>query len=240
MVESHVLQLPARLLAVAGQVPAGQPVADIGTDHGLLPMFLLVTGQVPVAYALDLRPGPLSRARATAASLGLGESQGLRIQLSDGLAQLAPGEARTATLAGLGGGLVVRILRAAPGHLSGAPGLRRIVASPNLEPERVRAWCVEAGWAVVHEEIVEDRGRYYPVLSLEPRASGAPAPDWTEADLRFGPLLRRSRPAPWLRWLASERARLESALGRASEGARSADLSALRAELALVSAELEG
>ena len=164
------LSLGPRLLAVAAQVLVGLPMADVGTDHGLLPLYLLASGRVPRAYALDLRPAPLKQARATALALGLGEAQGFFPRVSDGLAALSPGGLGTVTLAGLGGARIARVLEASAAHLQGPEGARRVVAAPNQEVDAVRAWAVRAGWRIVHEELVEDRARFYPVVSLEPGA----------------------------------------------------------------------
>lgn len=220
--------LSPRLSAVADRVLAGEPMVDVGTDHGLLPQFLLLSGRVPRALGFDLREGPLRGALRSAEALGLNEEAGFVARRSDGLAALRPGEATTVTLAGLGGGLIARILAAAPAHVHGADGPRRIVASPNLEPERTRAWAMCGGWTLVHEALIEDRGQVYPVLTLE-RSSGA-APDWSDLDLRFGPLLRRERPAVFLRWLGAELRRVERALALAAPRARPEAMAALTAE----------
>lgn len=213
-------------------------MADVGTDHGLLPRCLLLEGRVPLAYALDLREGPLSAAARGAAADGLGEREGFLARRSDGLAALQPGQAQTATLAGLGGGLIAAILGRAGGHVRGAGGLRRIVASPNREPERVRRWAMEAGWDLIHEALVADRGHFYPVLTLEPRAPGAPAPTWSEADLRLGPLLRAARPPAYLAWIAAERQRIGRAIDAATPRASRQALDALRIEAEDLEAEL--
>ena len=61
------MELTPRLRAIAEQVPQGARLADIGTDHGYLPVWLLLAGQIDRAIAADLREGPLKRARETAA-----------------------------------------------------------------------------------------------------------------------------------------------------------------------------
>ena len=58
------MELTARLKQIADMVPQGFSVADIGTDHGYLPIYLVVKGISPCVLACDLRPGPLERAKA--------------------------------------------------------------------------------------------------------------------------------------------------------------------------------
>lgn len=157
---------------------------------------------------------------------------------SDGLSALAPGEARSAVLAGLGGGLIASAL-ARGGALTrpGAEGaLWRVIAQPNLEPERVRAWSVAAGWAIRDETLVLDGGRHYPIIVLE--AAKGPVSPLDERDLLFGPLLRRRRDANFLAWLQSQQARLRLALGEAELQGSTHGTEALRARLRLLEEEL--
>ena len=65
------MDLSLRLEKIASFVEAGSVVADIGTDHGYLPICLVQRGISPKAYAFDLRRGPLERARDHIAQAGL-------------------------------------------------------------------------------------------------------------------------------------------------------------------------
>ena len=101
--------LSARLQAVAGLVTDGYRLADIGTDHAYIPIWLVKTGRIPGAVAADINKGPLKRAMEHIRANGL-ESR-IDIRLSDGFAALTPGEVQSAVLAGMGGGLMIRILK---------------------------------------------------------------------------------------------------------------------------------
>ena len=103
------MELSKRLQAVADLVSEGMTVADIGTDHGYIPVYLLNTGKSPKVIAMDVRKGPLKRAEEHLAELlEQGEAQ---TRLSDGMKELLPGEVQCAVIAGMGGGLVIRILQ---------------------------------------------------------------------------------------------------------------------------------
>ena len=65
------IELSLRLRMVAGLVPPGSRLADIGTDHAYLPAALIQEGTIPAAIAADLRQGPLNRAKATVRECGL-------------------------------------------------------------------------------------------------------------------------------------------------------------------------
>ena len=102
------MQLSQRLLAVADLASAGYCLADVGTDHGYIPIYLMEKGNYERAIAMDVRKGPLLRAEENRKSHGFEDRMDLR--LSDGVAALREGEADTVVIAGMGGGLVIHIL----------------------------------------------------------------------------------------------------------------------------------
>lgn len=102
------MMLSKRMQAVADLVPEAACLADIGTDHGYLPISLVQKGRVSRAIAMDVNAGPLDRASGHIEECGLGER--IATRLSDGLTELGPGEADVVLIAGMGGPLTVRIL----------------------------------------------------------------------------------------------------------------------------------
>ena len=83
------LQLAPRLQLLADLVPQGARLADIGTDHGYLPVWLLQQGRISSAIAADIGAGPLEHARRTAREYDV---YGLAFRLCDGLSAIAPDE----------------------------------------------------------------------------------------------------------------------------------------------------
>jgi len=225
------MKLSARLGAVAQHVLPGEPVADVGTDHGQLPVSLLLSGRVPRVIASDRRPDPLNNARRLAAASRL-EAPRFEARLSDGLAHLQAGEAATVTICGMGGALMVRILTAHPPQRC---GVRRLVLQPNNAAERLRPHLVEDGWAIVDEEMVAEGGYFYPIIVAERVDRSVPL---SASDALLGPVLRERQPAAYRAWLAAEAARLEALIARAvGSGARedSPALAKLRERLAIIS-----
>lgn len=102
------IQLSKRMSALASLVTEGSRLADIGTDHGYIPIALVQKGRIPSALAMDVGKGPLSRAREHIHSQGLDTY--IETRLSDGLTELHEGEADTVLIAGMGGMLMKRIL----------------------------------------------------------------------------------------------------------------------------------
>ena len=107
------MELSKRLYAVAGLVTEGASVADIGTDHGYVPIYLVESGIASKVIALDVNQGPLHRARMHIVGHGLGDR--IETRLSDGLAMIRPGEVETVIASGMGGPLTIRILQEGPG-----------------------------------------------------------------------------------------------------------------------------
>lgn len=77
------MRLSKRLELVASFVPEGSRLADVGTDHGYIPIALAERNVICRAVAMDLRPGPLERAKAHICQAGLEEQ--IETRLSDGL-----------------------------------------------------------------------------------------------------------------------------------------------------------
>ena len=116
--ETTRLQLQPRLQCIASLVPKGARLADIGTDHGYLPVYLLQEGTIGHAIVSDINALPLAHARATAAEYGVTEK--LDFRLCPGLAKLRPEECDTVAIAGMGGETILGILEAAPWTRDGA------------------------------------------------------------------------------------------------------------------------
>jgi len=154
------LELQPRLQALADWVRPGARLADIGTDHGYLPVWLRLHGVVEYAIASDLRPLPLEHARRSAAEFG---AEGIDFRLCDGLADLSPEETDTVVIAGMGGETITAILSAAPWALDGK---HTLLLQPMSRAEHLRAWLPENGGKVLRERLVEDKGNLYPILEV--------------------------------------------------------------------------
>ena len=233
------LKLSERLRALAELVPAGSVLADIGTDHAWVPAELLLTGRISRAVAMDIGEGPLARAEAHIAELGLTEQVSLR--LSDGFAALKPGEADCVLIAGMGGELMQGILTRGLGA-DGRPGptfragVKRYLFSPHTEWEAFRGYLSAQGFRLTDERMLKEDGKYYLILVcengdgeaayLEAEARGIPV----TAARHFGPLLLERRDTV-LRDYMNERLRKEQEIAeRLPESQRTA-VSAKREEL---------
>ncbi len=152
------LELTPRLQLLADQVPSGARLADVGTDHAYLPVWLRLHGRVVSAIACDLREGPLARARETGRLYG---ADGIDFRLGDGLSVVSPEEADAIVIAGMGGENIAAILKRAPWT---ADGVHRLLLQPMTRSEALRQFLMEHGYAIQRETLVRDRGTLYPVM----------------------------------------------------------------------------
>lgn len=159
-----MLKLSNRLQTIAGYVTAGSRIADIGSDHAQLPVYLLQAGIVPSAIAGELNKGPYDAARRQGAAVGLLHK--LDVRQGDGLSVIQPLEVDTVTIAGMGGALMSDILEA--GYQAGKlEGVKELVLQPNVGEDRVRSWLLEHGWLLLAETIMEEDEKIYEVLHAQ-------------------------------------------------------------------------
>ena len=160
-------------------VPAGSRLADVGTDHGYLPVYLLQQRRISRAIASDIVDGPLQHARQTAAEY---EVDGIDFRLCPGLDAIAPHEADTVVIAGMGGETIQAILTAAPWT---ADGSHLLLLQPMTKVEYLRKWLVDNGYAFTEERLVWDKDHLYPVFAVR----GGTQPPLTAAQQYGGVLL---------------------------------------------------
>ena len=210
------MELSKRLYAVAGLVTEGASVADIGTDHGYVPIYLVENGIASKVIALDVNQGPLNRARMHIVGHGLGDR--IETRLSDGLARICPGEVDTVIASGMGGPLTIRILQEGK---EVADQLNTLILQPQSEICRVRRFLTENGYRIEQEDMVLEDGKYYPVMRVV-HGTKEPYEEW---EYLYGKRLLEARHPVLLEFLKRElrikESILEQLAGRSgSESAR--------------------
>lgn len=159
-----MIKLSKRLQTIASMVTEGNRLADVGTDHGFLPLYLLEQGKIPFALAMDVNQGPLERAKEHIETSPC--KPYIQTRLSDGLSELMPNEVDTIVIAGMGGGLMVRILTK---ELCKLEGVRELILQPQSEQWEVRKCLEELGFVIVDEDMLEEDGKYYVVMRALPQ-----------------------------------------------------------------------
>lgn len=191
-----MLKISKRLMAVAGLVPEGGCLADVGTDHGYVPIWLLENGRISSAIAMDINRGPLLRAEENRDKYGFTDCMELR--LSDGLSKLRPGEAETLLIAGIGGPLMVRILEDGARVLE---DISTLVLSPHSDIPLVRRYLLSHGFRIEDEIMLTDEGKYYTAMKVV-HGCGV---SWTETEYLFGRCLLQRRHPVLLEYLKKEK-----------------------------------
>ncbi len=142
-------------------VRCGKKIADIGTDHAHLPIYLVENGICVSAVASDVRPGPVANAKANVEAAGLEDKISLR--LASGLDKVSSDEADDVIIAGMGGILIAQLVEKAEWLKDKT---KHLVLQPQSHPEVLREFLVSNGYYIEKEVVCEDAGRLYCAMSV--------------------------------------------------------------------------
>lgn len=155
------VSLSERLRTVVSMVTQGSRVCDVGCDHGFVSIYLVEQKISPHVLAMDVREGPLGAARQHVTERGLETL--IETRLSDGLHKFIIGEADSLICAGMGGGLMTRILG---DERTKTESFRELILQPQSEVEQFRAWLRGQEYRITDEKIVEEDGKFYPMMRV--------------------------------------------------------------------------
>lgn len=172
--------LSKRLKTIADLILPGSVVFDVGSDHALLPCYLIQRGIAKKVYAGDNKTGPLQSAQKNISRLELGES--VVPLLSDGL-EKATLDVDTVVIAGMGVNTAVGILKNA--DLS---RFNRIVVQVNRNVDQFRTYLSANNYSIIDETIVYD-GFYYPIVVFNTSYHEK----YTDKEIVLGPVLMQKR-----------------------------------------------
>ncbi|MCL2409307.1 MAG: class I SAM-dependent methyltransferase [Oscillospiraceae bacterium] len=155
----QLLKLPKRLASIADLIEQGASVADIGTDHGFLPVYLAQRDIARIIIASDISEGSLSSARRTAVKYGVEDR--IKFVTAPGLDGVEAHEVDTVVIAGIGGENIA-------GIINDAPWLRergvRLILQPQTKLDTLCYFLRENGYPIRRMELVRDRDRLYAVI----------------------------------------------------------------------------
>ena len=164
------MKLSKRLQMNVSLVPQGARVADIGCDHGYAAIWLIQNQVAEKMVAMDINEGPIARAKEHIRREGL-EKQ-IECRRSNGMEKLEPGEVDTLMIAGMGGPLMIDILKARPEVLE---KVQTLVLQPQSEIGFVREKLAEFGFGLVQEKACRDEGKFYfAMLAKRSEKAGEP------------------------------------------------------------------
>ncbi len=161
------MDLTRRLMQLTTYVKQGMTVADIGCDHGYVPIELIKKGICPWVIAMDINKDPLNKAEKNGQAYRV-DGQ-ISYRLSNGIRALEPGEVDCIIIAGMGGKLIENILENDKHKLM---TYKRFILSPHRDAQDVRRKLYDLGLVIVEEDLMEEDGHYYPFIVAEPKKVG--------------------------------------------------------------------
>ena len=153
---------------MAAHVEPGESVADIGADHGYLPLWLVREGISPFAVLTDVQPGPLEKTQASVKRWTSGQNSVetcVSIRLGNGLAPLKAGEVDAIVIAGMGGETIVSILAADPLK---AVSFKKYILQPRTKLNILQKWIEENNWEIISETDAPEKGRKCDIIVCRP------------------------------------------------------------------------
>lgn len=143
------LKISSRLFECANMVSPGAAIADIGTDHAYIPIWLAQNNRISSALACDIRTGPLEIAKKNIEKYDL--SSIVETRLSDGLKYVSEDEADEIIIAGMGGNIISKILSECTWENKSQ---KIFILQPMKYEERLREYLAENGYNILHESAV--------------------------------------------------------------------------------------
>lgn len=169
-------KLSDRLMTAVPYICDGDVVADIGTDHAYLPIYLILTGRASFTYACDINDGPCQKAIENARSYGVSDK--VSVSRRDGITGLCDKDIDKFIIFGMGGELISQIL-------SGeeiANGVRFIL-NPMTKQEKLRSYLVSNGFEILDENVVYSDSKYYQIIYAEKNGK---CEELSPAEQKFG------------------------------------------------------
>jgi len=156
------MRLTKRLKAIVKYVPKGAKLADIGTDHGFIPIYLVKNQIVDRVIATDLNWGSLKKAIENIEREGLKEN--IDTRLGDGLRVLKDFEVEVAIISGVGGLLIIKILEEGKEI---AKSIKRFILQPMRDADKLRRYLVHEGYKICEEDLVKEKDKFYEIIVAE-------------------------------------------------------------------------
>lgn len=189
------MKLSKRLQTIADFVKKGAVVADIGTDHAHIPIYLIKNNIISKAYACDINKGPLEKAEENINYYGV---KNIELRLSNGLEKLKTDEADTVIIAGMGGELITDILEKGRRFFESK---RKFILSPHTKIDEVRKFLLSNGFEITKEDMCIDEGKFYTVMEVKYTENKEM---YSEAELLYGKYLIENKHPVLLEFLKKE------------------------------------
>ncbi len=139
----------------------GKRIADVGTDHAYIPIYMIENNLADYFIAGDVRRGPVDIALSNVKKHNLSDK--IEVRLGSGLSILKNGETDTVIIAGMGGQLISEIIDS---DIDAAKS-RRLVLQPMNAQYELRKYLVENGFKITNEDIAVEGFKVYNIINAE-------------------------------------------------------------------------
>lgn len=163
------IKLDKRLFAVASFVRTGATLADVGTDHAYIPIYLIQNDIINFAVASDINEGPLLAAKKNIIEYGIEDK--ITLILCNGLTKVMQYRPTDIVIAGMGGELICKILSENMGEILSDNKIR-LILQPMTHQAEVRRFLYENGFKITDEKIVPDSRHIYQIICTERTEKG--------------------------------------------------------------------
>lgn len=159
MILGGIMNLSERLMTIAKFIPECKCLADIGTDHGYIPIYSILNKVCETAIAGDIKKGPVEIAKKNIKSYGLQDK--IETRIGSGLSVLKKGEADVILIAGMGGNLISDIIEE---NIEIASSADCLILQPVQYPEELRKYLAKANFYIIDEELANEGSKYYHII----------------------------------------------------------------------------
>ena len=202
------MELSKRLKAIADMVEE-KTSADIGTDHGYLPIYLVKEKGLEKVIACDVNKGPLKKADENISAYNVGDR--IETRLGNGLEKVKPGEAECITISGMGGMLIISILK---DGIETVKSAKHLILQPQHDIPKVREYIMSIGFMIDKEDMLIDEGKYYTIISA---VKGEDTP-YNDEELMFGRKLIETKNIYLKKYLEYRMKKLEMIAAKIKDG----------------------
>ncbi|SET25486.1 tRNA (adenine(22)-N(1))-methyltransferase [[Clostridium] polysaccharolyticum] len=198
------MQLSDRLFAIASEVPENKAIADVGCDHAYTSIYLAEHKKPTHIIAMDVRTGPLDKAKENIRASGLEKM--IETRLSDGLKAVEKGEINTVVISGMGGALIKKILSEGKEPLE---SVETLILQPQTEKAELRKYLHSIGMKIKKEVMLIEDGKYYTIAVAE---RGEEKQPYKEVEYAFGRYLLNEKNDILYQFLQKESEKIQSIL----------------------------
>lgn len=209
------MELSKRLKFIASHIEKCKSIADIGTDHGYIPIYAVKNNLCESAIASDINKDPVRKSKLNISLEGLSEK--IETRLGGGLEPIKTKEVDGIIIAGMGGNLIRDILEEGKNKL---PFFKFIILQPAQNPEVLREYLYNNGYKILEEDLCFDEGIYYELFKVVKNNE-----EHTKVDnifYEFSPILLKKKHTLMLPYLKSKEEKYKKILGFIKDDSESA------------------